>query len=61
MRYNESFRSDVEQTEKIFVPSLRWEINPRWFLQVDYQDQSTESPVESIERDVLTATSRITF
>jgi hypothetical protein len=61
IRYNEAYRSDLDRRERIVVPSVRWDITPRWFLQASFQSLTTESPLERNERNLLTATTRINF
>jgi hypothetical protein len=59
--YNEVYRSDIDSLEKTLTPSLRWRINPRSFLDVAYQKLTTDSIIQKLEREVVTATLRFGF
>jgi hypothetical protein len=59
--YTESYRSDDNTQETAFTPSLRWNFNPRSWLEGSYQKLETDSSVQKITTDIVTATFRTSF
>jgi hypothetical protein len=59
--YNQTTYSDLDETDTSFVPFVRWNINPRSYLEIAYQALTRESPVARLADDILTWTLRIGF
>jgi hypothetical protein len=59
--YNETHFSDLNETNRSFVPFARWNINPRSYVEVAYQALTRESEVAHQTNDIVTATLRIGF
>lgn len=61
VRYNESFTSDIGQKERRWTPSLRWDVTPRWFLDLVFQRREIRAPLQRLDSELLSATMRYTF
>lgn len=61
IRYNEVHRSDLDQVERNFFPSLRWDITNRWWIELAYQKRETVSALRKLDNEILSATMRIAF
>lgn len=59
--YNETVYSDLNETDTSFVPFLRWNINPRSYLEVAYQALSRRTDLDRTMDRILTSTLRIGF
>lgn len=59
--YNETLRSEDDSRERSFVPSLRWNITPRSYLDLSYQKLRTESRIQTTDNRVVSGTVRIAF
>ena len=59
--YNEIIYSDLNETNKSFVPFVRWNINPRSYFEVAYQSLIRESDIGRLEDEILTGTLRFGF
>ncbi|MBE0568705.1 MAG: hypothetical protein IH577_03390 [Deltaproteobacteria bacterium] len=58
--YNETVRSD-DTEERSIVPSLRWYITRRSYLNLSYQDLKSETPAVTTSSKVYSGTVRISF
>ncbi len=59
--YSETHRSDLDATERTFVPSARWDVTNRMFVQVSYQRSASDSILETLRTSVLSASFRASF
>lgn len=59
--YNERYRSDLESTERIVAPAVRWDITRRTYLDVGYQRITRDSIRERFENEVFRGTLRVGF
>jgi hypothetical protein len=59
--YNETVRSESDTRERSILPSLRWNVTPRSWLDLSYQKLTTDSPVLSNETRTYSGTFRANF
>jgi len=59
--YTESLRSEDNTQETTFTPSVRWSVGPRSWLEASYQKLESDSLVQKITTEIVTATFRTTF
>ena len=59
--YNETSRSELDSTERIITPSVRWDITRRSYLDVAYQKLTRDTVDQSIDTEILSGTLRIGF
>jgi hypothetical protein len=59
--YTESYRSDDNTKETQLIPSVRWNFNPRSWLEGSYQRLTTDSSVQRLTTDIVSATFRTAF
>jgi hypothetical protein len=59
--FSETRRSEDDARERSIVPSLRWNITPRSYLDLSYQRLKTESAVQTTENKIASGTVRISF
>jgi len=59
--YTESYRSDDNTKETQLIPSVRWNFNPRSWLEASYQRLTSDSTVQELRTDIVTATFRTAF
>lgn len=58
--YNETIRSD-DSKERSIVPSLRWYVTPRSYLNLSYQNLKSETPALTTVSNVYSGTVRVSF
>jgi hypothetical protein len=58
--YNETIRSE-DTKERSIVPSLRWYVTPRSYLNLSYENLKTETPALTTLSNTYSGTARITF
>jgi len=58
--YNETIRSE-DTRERSIVPSLRWYVTPRSYLNLSYENLKTETPALTTLSNTYSGTARITF
>ena len=58
MRYDESFYPELDQVERSITPSVRWNIRPRLFLDVGYQNSFSKGESQRTDSGILRATLR---
>jgi len=58
--YNETIRSD-DFKERSIVPSLRWYITPRSYVNLSYQNLESETPALTTVSNVYSGTVRVSF
>lgn len=58
--YNETIRTD-DSKERSIVPSLRWYVTPRSYLNFSYQNLKSEGPAFTTTSSVYSGTARISF
>jgi len=61
LAYNETLRSDLDTTFRIYTTRARWNISRRWWVQVAWQKSSTDSLFVQEESDILRASTRFVF
>jgi hypothetical protein len=59
--YNENLRTEDKEKERIFTPSVRWNITRRSYLEVSYQIIRSESDLQKIDSKVLGTNLKIFF
>jgi hypothetical protein len=59
--YNETLRSELDQTDESFVSRMRWDISRLSFLDVTYQRIRTDSDTQAQRDDIVSANLRIGF
>jgi len=59
--YDSTYRTEFEETQETFVPSLRWTITPRIYFDLAYQDLRSTSLLGATHTKIGTATLRATF
>jgi hypothetical protein len=59
--YNETHYSDLDESTKAFVPFVRWNVNPRTYLELTYQALRRDSTLLRQDHDILMATLRVGF
>jgi hypothetical protein len=59
--YNENYRSDDRLTERIFVPSIRYNLSKRSYLQVSYQLIRSRSDIQKIDSNLIGTSLKIYF
>ncbi|MBF8258870.1 MAG: hypothetical protein HW377_1244 [Actinobacteria bacterium] len=58
--YNETIRSE-DSKERSIVPSLRWYVTPRSYLNLSYENLKTETPALTTLSNTYSGTARVTF
>jgi len=58
--FNETIRSE-DTKERSIVPSLRWYVTPRSYLNLSYENLKTETPALTTLSNTYSGTARITF
>ncbi len=58
--YTETIRTD-DSKERSIIPSLRWYVTPRAYLNLSYQSIKSESPAFTTTSNVYSGTARISF
>jgi hypothetical protein len=53
--YNDIQRTFLESQERSYGPSLRWDLNPRSYVQLSYRSLLDASLSQRFEDDVATA------
>ncbi len=61
MRFDDTYRSDLDSLSRIYSPRVRWNITERWYAEVAYERSVFDSAVEMSERGAYTASTRIWF
>jgi hypothetical protein len=61
LSFNESHYSDLDEVERLIVPFLRWNINPRTYFDFAWQMITSERDYFRREDDIMTATLRLGF
>jgi hypothetical protein len=61
LRYDETYRSDLDALSQIYSPRVRWNITDRWYAEVAYERAVFDSPLELSDRSTYTASTRIWF
>jgi len=59
--YNENYRSDDHFKERIFVPSIRYYLSKRSYIQLQYQLIRSTSDIEKINSDLISTSLKIFF
>jgi hypothetical protein len=59
--YNQIRYYDLNETDSSFIPFVRWNINPRSYLEISYQELTRRSDTARLEDDILTSTLRFGF
>lgn len=59
--YNETVRTADNSRERSIVPSLRWNVTPRSYLDLSYQKLTIDSPVLSADLRTFSGTFRMNF
>lgn len=59
--YSENRNTFLDETNRVFTPTIRWNINGRSYLNVSYQKLSTESDLGTTDDAILSATLRFGF
>lgn len=61
LRFDDSYRSDLDALSRIYSPRVRWNITDRWYAEVAYERSLFDSAVEMTSRGSYTASTRIWF
>jgi hypothetical protein len=61
LRFDDTYRSDLEALSRIYSPRVRWNITDRWYAEVAYERAVFDSAVEMSARGSYTASTRIWF
>jgi hypothetical protein len=61
MNYSQSRRTLTDRDERAYGPTLRWNLNPRAYLETSYRVIRDTSPSRRFDNDVLAATLRWGF
>ena len=59
--YNENYRSEDRLTERIFFPSIRYNITKRSYIQLSYQWIRSRSDVQKIDSNLIGTTLKIFY
>jgi hypothetical protein len=59
--YTQTRRTLLEREERAFGPTLRWNLNPRSYLEMAYRSLRDDSVTQRLNNDVATATIRWGF
>lgn len=59
--YNENLRSEDDAKERNFIPSVRWNITKRSYVDLSYQIMSSESKVQKVNSQVISSNLKIFF
>lgn len=59
--YTETRRSDLDSVERVFVPTVRWDITPRMYAQLSYQNSSFDTPLSRLRGGLVAASFRASF
>ena len=59
--YSENRNTFLDETNRVFTPTIRWNINGRSYLNVSYQKLSTRSDLGTTDDAILSATLRFGF
>jgi hypothetical protein len=59
--YNENYRSEDHLTERIFVPSIRYYLSKRSYIQLQYQLIRSKSDIEKIDSNLIGTTLKIFY
>jgi hypothetical protein len=59
--YNETYRSELDSTERIVTPSVRWDVTPRSYLDLAYQKLTRDTVDQDVDTEILSGTLRIGF
>ena len=59
--YNQIQRTLLDQDETSYGPTLRWNLNPRSFVQLSYRAFRDSSVIQRLDSDVVAATLRLGF
>ncbi len=61
MRFDESYRSDLQSRFQVFSPRVRWNISDRWYVDVGYEKTKYESNETVTTTEGVTGTMRMWF
>jgi hypothetical protein len=61
LRFDDTYRSDLEALSRIYSPRVRWNITDRWYAEVAYERAVFDSAVDMSARGSYTASTRIWF
>ena len=61
LAYNENLRSEDNAKERNFIPSVRWKITKRSYIDLSYQIISSESKVQKVNSQVISSNLKIFF
>jgi len=61
LRFDESYRSELDSLSRIYSPRIRWNITDRWYAELAYERSLFDSALEMTTRDAYTASMRIWF
>jgi hypothetical protein len=61
LNYNENYRSDDNFKERILVPSIRYNLSKRSYIQLQYQRTRSKSDVQKIDSDLISTTLKIFY
>jgi hypothetical protein len=59
--YNENFRSEESLKERIFTPSVRYKLSSRSYVELTYQNLSSDSKIEKRESNLVSTNVKIYF
>lgn len=59
--YNENLRSEDNAKERNFIPSVRWKITKRSYIDLSYQIISSESKVQKVNSQVISSSLKTFF
>lgn len=59
--YNENFRSEDHLTERIFVPSIRYNLSRKSYIQLQYQLIRSKSDIQKINSNLISTSLKIFF
>ncbi len=59
--YNENFRSEDHLTERIFQPSIRYNLSKRSYIQLSYQLIRSKSDIQKIDSNLISTTLKIFY
>jgi len=59
--YNENYRTEDHLTERIFVPSIRYNLSKRSYIQLSYQLIRSKSDIQKINSDLISTNLKIYF
>lgn len=61
VRFDDTYRSDLEAESRIFSPRVRWNVTDRWYLEAAYESSEFDSALDARSSDVVTFSTRIWF